>query len=183
MRDKDNLNYKDGDPLQNVFFKNLHELWLNLQKEVYRKWKRMLPFGDYFVDRWEKAHLLGFGEGSSIYDSSLVIGDVKVGENTWIGPFTVLDGSGGLTIGSYCSISSGVQIYTHDTVEWALSGGKSEIMRKPTHIGSRCYIGPNTVIAMGVNIGEGCTIGANSLVLNDLPPDCKASGSPCKLCK
>ena len=33
------------------------------------------------------------------YDSVLVIGDVQVGKNTWIGPFVVLDGSGGLEIG------------------------------------------------------------------------------------
>ena len=45
-----------------------------------------LPLADYFVDRWDKARLLGFGEGSSIYDSSLVIGDVKIGKNAWVGP-------------------------------------------------------------------------------------------------
>ena len=81
-----------------------------LRKEVDKKWKRTLPFGDYFVDRWEKANELGFGKGTSIYDSAIVIGDVKVGENTWIGPNVILDGSGGLQIGSWCSISAGVQI-------------------------------------------------------------------------
>lgn len=77
------------------------------------KFDRGLPFADCFVDRWEKAEALGFGKGTSIYDSSLVLGDVKVGENSWIGPNTVLDGSGGLEIGSNCSISAGVQIYSH----------------------------------------------------------------------
>ncbi len=106
------------------------------------------------VDRWEKARLLGFGEGSSIYDSSLVLGRVKVGSQTWIGPFTVLDGSGGLEIGDHCSISSGVQIYSHDTVERSLSGGEAPIVRAATRIGSNCYIGPNAVIAKGVTIGD-----------------------------
>jgi acetyltransferase-like isoleucine patch superfamily enzyme len=157
------------------------ELWKRLQEQVDARWDRTLPFGDYFVDRWEKAKRLGFGEGTSIYDSSLVLGDVKVGSGSWIGPFTVLDGSGGLSIGDHCSISAGVHIYTHDTVKRALSGGKREIERKPTSVGSRCYLGPHTVVAMGVTIGDGSVIGANSLVLTDIPAGSRAYGNPCKV--
>jgi acetyltransferase-like isoleucine patch superfamily enzyme len=159
----------------------LRGFWSRRSAEVNARWQRSLPFGDYVVDRWEKARLLGFGEGASIYDSALVIGEVKVGEQTWIGPYTVLDGSGGLEIGSFCSISAGVQIYSHDTVAWALSGGHERPERAPTCIRSRCYIGPNTVIAKGVTIGEGCLIGANSLVLNDIPAGSKAFGTPCRV--
>lgn len=161
----------------------LRNFWRSRLIEVKEKWNRYLPFGDYIIDRWEKAKLLGFGEGSSIYDSSLVIGDVIVGNNTWIGPFTVLDGSGGLEIGNNCSISSGVQIYSHDTVQWAISGGIAEIEYAPTKIGSNCYIGPNTIIGKGVIIGDSCIVGANSLVLESLPSNCKAYGSPCRVIK
>jgi len=146
---------------------------------VQQRWQRTLPFADYVVDRWQKAKALGFGEGSSIYDSALVLGDVKVGKNTWIGPFTVLDGSGGLEIGDNCSISAGVQIYTHDTVDWAVSGGQANAVYAPTAIGSNCYIGPNTVVAKGVRIGSGCIVGANSLVLADIEGGSKAFGTPC----
>lgn len=152
-----------------------------LRDRVRSDYRRVLPVGDYFSDRWEKARYLGFGEGTSIYDSSLVIGDVRVGRRTWVGPFTVLDGSGGLEIGDFCSISAGVQIYTHDTVQWALSGGKASPDRAPTRIGSRCYIGPNTIVAKGVTIGDGCLIGANSLVLESIPSGSKAYGTPCKV--
>lgn len=144
---------------------------------------RSLPFNEELFDRWERAKYLGFGEGTSIYDSSIVIGDVKVGENTWIGPFTILDGSGGLKIGSFCSISAGVQIYTHDSVQWAVSSGISDYEYSPTQIGDRCYIGPNTVVAKGVTIGDGCIIGANSLVLDDIPAGSKAYGIPCRVIK
>ncbi|MFM2062302.1 MAG: hypothetical protein RLZZ507_1972 [Cyanobacteriota bacterium] len=171
----------DKQPRQSKIFRHLVALWSLLQADVNQKWQRTLPWADYIVDRWEKARILGFGEGSSIYDSSLVLGDVKVGANTWIGPFTVLDGSGGLEIGSFCSISAGVQIYTHDTVKWAVSGGKASPERAPTKIGDRCYIGPNTIIAKGITIGHGCIIGANSLVLHDVPSQSKAYGTPCKM--
>ena len=52
---------------------------------------------------------------------------VTVGAGTWIGPNTLLDGTGGLSIGASCSISAGVQIYTHDSVMWALSGGTASV--------------------------------------------------------
>ncbi|MBU1962828.1 MAG: acyltransferase [Gammaproteobacteria bacterium] len=149
-------------------------------RSVLQQWNRSLPFADYIVDRWKKAQELGFGEGVSIYDSALVLGDVAVGRNTWIGPFTVLDGSGGLEIGEYCSISAGVQIYTHDTVMWAVSGGVHSPERAPVRIGNRCYIGPNVVISKGVTIGDGCVIGANSFVNQDIPSGMRAWGTPAR---
>lgn len=159
----------------------LKAFWLARRREVQNHFNRTLPFGDYVVDRWEKAKELGFGEGTSIYDSSLILGDVKVGHHTWIGPFTVLDGSGGLSIGSHCSISAGVQIYSHDTVERSLSGGNAPIEFTGTKIGSNCYIGPNVVVGKGVTIGDRVVVGANSLVLTDIPSDSKAFGTPCRV--
>lgn len=165
----------------NELLNELKQLLSSEANKVHGQWNRSLPFADYIVDRWEKASALGFGEGSSIYDSALVIGDVNVGRNCWVGPFVVLDGSGMLKIGDYCSISAGVQIYTHDTVDWAISGGELQAERAEVQIGSRCYIGPNTVVAKGVCIGDGCIIGAGSLVLEDIPAGSKAFGTPCKV--
>jgi hypothetical protein len=88
----------------------LGELYAREERSLRAAHARFVPFADLVCDRWERANLMGFGEGTSIYDSSLVIGDVAVGSRTWIGPFTVLDGSGGLRIGDTCSISAGVQI-------------------------------------------------------------------------
>lgn len=147
--------------------------------EVNSQFRRTLPFGDYVVDRWEKARMLGFGEGTSVYDSAHIFGEVEVGRDCWIGPFTLLDGSGGLAIGNNCSISAGVQIYSHDTVEWAVSGGA--VTRAPTRIGNNCYIGPNAVITKGVEIGDGAIIGANSLVLSSVPAGAKAYGTPARI--
>jgi acetyltransferase-like isoleucine patch superfamily enzyme len=159
----------------------LKRLWVQRNSEVAERWQRSLPLADYIVDRWKKAEALGFGEGSSVYDSVLVFGDVQVGTKTWIGPFVILDGSGGLVIGSNCSVSAGVQIYTHDSVKWATSGGKDPYEYGRTVIGNNCYIGPNTVIAKGVSIGDGCVVGANSLVMHDIPPGSKAYGTPCRV--
>ena len=144
------------------------------------KWQRDLPLDEMLFDRWERAHSLGFGRGASIYHNSYVYGDVSVGEDSWIGPFTILDGSGGLKIGRNCSISAGVHIYTHDTVKWALSGGRADYERAAVTIGDCCFIGPQAVIAKGVRIGSHTVVGANAFVNCDIPEYTIAVGTPCK---
>lgn len=159
---------------------SLRELYQELRRGINERWLRDLPLDEVIFDRWERAKHLGFGEGSSIYHNSYVYGDVKVGKNTWIGPYTLLDGSGGLLIGDYCSISAGVHIYTHDTVKWALSGGQAEYERAPVKIGNCCHIGAQTVIAKGVTIGDHCVIGACSFVNKSIPAYTVSFGVPCK---
>ena len=131
-------------------FTLLNQLKNTFDSEFLKQYNRSLPFADMLFDRWERAKLLGFGEGASIYDSSVVLGNVTVGNNTWIGPNTVVDGSGELSIGNYCSISAGVQIYSHDSVNWAISGGTETYEYEKTQIGNTCYIAPNVIVAKGV---------------------------------
>jgi len=167
--------------IDNQLLKELRQLYKTLVERMKQKWKRDLPLEELLFDRWERAKQLGFGEGTSIYHNSYVYGDVKVGKYTWIGPFTILDGTGGLEIGDYCNISAGVQIYTHDTVKWALSGGKAEYERMPVKIGNCCYIGPLSVITKGVEIGDNSLIGAFSLVNKNIPRNSIALGIPAKV--
>jgi acetyltransferase-like isoleucine patch superfamily enzyme len=157
------------------------KLFTELRNSKKTEFNRVLPISELITDRWEKAKFLNFGDGTSIYDSSYVFGDVRIGENTWVGPFTILDGSGGLVIGSNCSISAGVQIYSHDTVNWATSGGKEPYQYGDTKIGNNCYIGPNVIIAKGVVLGDGCIVGANSFVNKSFPQDSRIAGTPAKI--
>ena len=165
--------------LENLL-KPLQTLYENLRTNVRIRWKRDLPFDELLFDRWERARSLGFGEGTSVYHNSYIYGDVSVGQQTWIGPYTMLEGSGGLRIGNHCSISAGVHIYTHDTVKWAVSGGKAKYEYGPVQIGNCCYIGSQTVIAKGVTIGDHSVIGSCSFVNRDIPPYTIAVGSPCR---
>jgi len=173
--------WKDPWKLEVEGCQSLWSLHASLRARIKEAWNRGVPFADEFTDRWERASFLGFGRGASIYDSSLVLGDVTVGEETWIGPFTVLDGRGGLTIGRHCSISAGVQVYSHDTVKWALTAGKAPEERHHTTIGDCCYIGPMTIVAAGVEVGERSVVGANSFVSRDVDPFSVVAGSPARL--
>jgi len=160
----------------------LFQLYLTLRTEKKKEWNRILPFNELLIDRWEKAKFLKTKKGSSIYDNSYIFGDVKIGEKTWVGPFTILDASGAtINIGNFCSISAGVQIYTHNSVNWALSGGKSKYQTGSVKIGSNCYLGPNSIISMGSVIGNSSIVGAQTLVNGKVPPKSVIFGTPGKI--
>ncbi|RZB31524.1 MAG: hypothetical protein SRB2_04493 [Desulfobacteraceae bacterium Eth-SRB2] len=142
---------------------------------------RSLPFADLMFDRWERARELGFGEGSSVYDSAVIMGNIVVGSYCWIGPSVILDGSGGLTIGNYCTISAGSQIYSHDNIKKTLSSGTEEIERSNVIIGNNVYIGPNSIITRGITIGSMTVIGAFSFVNRDVPGCSIIVGQPAKV--
>ncbi len=159
---------------------SLRDLRQSLRQGMMETWNRSLPFEDELFDRWERARFLGFGQDTSIYPNSYVYGDVRVGHHTWVGPMTLLDGTGGLTIGDYCSISTGVQIYTHETVNWALTGGKAGYDYAPVRIGNCCFIGPLSVIRKGVVIGDHSVVGAHSFVNRSVPPYTVVAGVPAR---
>ena len=153
--------------------------YLRARRALRREQNRTLPFGDYVSDRAEKARYLGFGKGSTIYDGSLVFGHVRVGRDVWVGPFTVLDGSGGLLkIGDHCHVSASAQIYTRDITGHVVHGAPVE--QAAVQIGRRCFIGPNVVITKGVTVGDNVVIEANSLVTGDVGDGCRVSGSPAR---
>lgn len=164
---------------KNLNKNDLLALHSKMRDRTKAKWNRILPFDELLFDRWEKAKYAGAGEGASIYHNCYIYGEVSIGKSTWVGPYTLLDGSGGkLTIGNYCAISSGVQIYTHNTVKWALSGGKAKHEKAYTLIGNCCYIGPYAIVTMGTRIGNNCLIGAHTLVNKSMPNNSIVFGIP-----
>ena len=170
-----------NDAIATTLYGEMVHLHQGLDDAFQTQFKRSLPFADEVFDRWERAKRLGFGEGSSIYDSSYVFGEVKVGKQTWIGPFTIIDGSGGLSIGNHCTISAGAHIYTHDNIAQTLTGGVSSIEREPVEIGDYSYIGPGAIIRKGITIGSHCIIGAGCFVNQNVPSNSVTVGVPGKI--
>ena len=111
-----------------------------------------------------------------------IIGSPTIGEGTWIGAFTLIDGSGGLTIGRGCDISSGVHVYTHASARRCVSGRAfPDVERQPVVIGDRVFIGANAVVNMGVTIGDESVIGAGAVVTKDVPPRSVGAGVPARI--
>lgn len=169
-----------SDDLKDLYNK-LNLLNEGLSDFTYAKYKRVNPFVENLIDWHKKSEKYAGDKSITIYDSATLIGEVEVGSHSWIGPFCMLDGSGGLRIGEFCSISSGVMIYSHDTVKWSLSGGRAEYEYASTSVGDNCFIGTQTIVVKGVHIGASCLVGANSLVNRDLPDRSIAAGVPAKI--
>lgn len=113
-----------------------------------------------------------------------VAGEPEIGEGTWIGAFTLIDGLGGLKIGRGCNVSSGAQILSHSTVRRCVTERKfPDVDCKRTEIGDFVFVGANAVIQMGARIGDHSVIGAGAVVLEDtvVPPYSLVAGVPARI--
>ena len=114
-----------------------------------------------------------------------ITGTPVIGEETWIGGFTLIDGLGGLTIGKGCDISSGAQILSHSTVRRCLSERKEEIEYCETIVEDHVFIGSNAVVLMGCKIGHHSIIAAGAVLLEGtvVPPYSLYAGVPARFIK
>jgi len=109
---------------------------------------------------------------------------ITMGDDVWIGYYTLIDGSGGLEIGNKVSISSGVHIYTHDSSKFRAYDLEKDpingthIKRSPVKIGNNVQIGANSIITKGVTIGNNVIVGALTLVNKDIPDNSFVTGNP-----
>jgi acetyltransferase-like isoleucine patch superfamily enzyme len=160
--------------------RELRELLSRLRRRMKAKFHRHVPTGELLYDRWELAKDYDFGEGTSAYDSCLILGQVTVGRHCWIGPSTILDGQGGLTIGDYVDIGAGAHVYSHNTINRALTGHRAPIFKKATTIGDCCFIAPHSIIAPGTVIGDHSFVAAGSYVEGVFPANSYIAGNPAK---
>jgi acetyltransferase-like isoleucine patch superfamily enzyme len=159
----------------------LKHLLRMLRKRMRARFNRHVSTGELLYDRWELAKDYGFGEGTSVYDSCLILGDVQVGRHCWVGPDSILDGGHApLRIGDYVDVGAGTHIYTHNTIERALSGHKLPLFKKSTSIGSCCFLGPRSIIAPGTLLGDHCFVAAASYVEGVFASHSYIGGNPAR---
>ena len=161
--------------------KELENLLSARRDEMKQKYNRVLPTGELLCNRYQKAEYIKAGNNSSIYDTSVIMGDVEIGENVWVGPYTLIEGiNGNVKIGNFVSINSGVMIFTHDSTKYYISGGIDEFKKGDVTIGSHTVIGSTSIISQGVCIGEHCVVAAGSFVNNDVEDNTIVAGNPAK---
>lgn len=135
----------------------------------------------------ERANLLGLPEGCRVRESAKIIAPEKLvcGDHVWIGENTVLDASGGLTIGSHTTLAVGALVWSHASALANLMldnrSGNPWIVRQPTRIGSGCYIGGPCSIYPGVTIGDRVIVLPMSTVTEDVPDNVMVGGSPARI--
>ena len=166
----------------NEFSDAFDEMMRIRREDMKAAYNRVLPSGELIFNRFDKGRYLKCGEGSSIYDTSVVMGDVEIGDHVWVGPYTLLDGSSGkLVIGDYVSIDSGVMIYTHDSTKNYVSGGVNPFEKGDVIIKGNTVIGSMSMISCGVTIGDHSVVGAHSFVNKDVPDHSIVAGVPAKV--
>jgi acetyltransferase-like isoleucine patch superfamily enzyme len=112
-------------------------------------------------------------------------GYIEIGERSFIGPNTIIQGYGGVFIGNKVRvagnvfISSSNHIFENSNPENFLDEEEGKV----TRINDNTWIGSNVTIVAGVEIGKYCVIGAGSVVTKNIPDYSLALGSPAKVVK
>ena len=109
-------------------------------------------------------------------------GKVKIGNNTFIGPYTVLYGHGNITIGDNCLIAMGCKIVSSNHTVPSKDNviNQQPDVIEPISIGNDVWLGADVKVLAGVNIGDGAVIGAGSVVIKAIQPYSIAVGAPAK---
>lgn len=139
----------------------------------------------------EKTHLsyASIGSGTFIEYGVTITGfgreRVRIGRDSYIGIYCVLDRSGKLNIGDNVGISNSVGIWTHSGAHMCILGinqfRDEEKETKRVNILSNTYIGGNTTIYPGVDIGPYSMVLPNSAVDKKVQAYTLVGGCPIKL--
>jgi acetyltransferase-like isoleucine patch superfamily enzyme len=112
-------------------------------------------------------------------------GFIKLGDNSEVGPYSVLWGAGGITIGNNVHIGAHVSITAHEAEH--IQPDQHDVWKpldfyfEPVVIEDHTLICSGTVIIPGVTIGHHSMIGGGAVVIGDIPPYSLAVGCPARV--
>ena len=150
-----------------------------------RRWITQPVFGERSNGRLLKNTRIS---GASVieHEDRLILGD-----NVYIGPFNLIEASGGVTIGEGVQITSHVAIVTHAShrsqrllgpayVTWPLTPATQRPgwIAGPVDIGAYTFVGPHSLIEANTRIGRGSLVCAGSFVRGEYPDFAILEGRP-----
>ena len=113
------------------------------------------------------------------------MGSIVIGDNSYVGPRSVLFGMGGIRIGSDVMISP---VVTITSVQHPTDNVTVPMYRQPRLYGEvviedDVYIGSNAVVVPGKRIGRGSVVAAGAVVVDDVEPFSVVAGVPARVVK
>lgn len=129
---------------------------------------------------WYRLFGIKIGKGSTIHMFASFYNpkNIKIGNDTIIGEWAVLDGRADLIIGNHVDIASNVMIYNaeHDVHSKDFTKARLEKVVIDDYV----FIGPRAIILPGITLGRGAVVGAGAVVTKDVPPLTIVGGVPAK---
>jgi acetyltransferase-like isoleucine patch superfamily enzyme len=114
---------------------------------------------------------------------------LQLSDHVFIGHFSVLDASGGLSIGEGCQISAFVGIFTHSShcairlygQAYVNTATKAAYFLKPIELGPYSFIGAHCTLLPGTQLGKGSLVFAHSVVKGTFADFAILKGAPAKV--
>lgn len=116
---------------------------------------------------------------------------IEIGDNVFIGHYSILDGTGGLEIGEGAQLAAWIGVYTHSShIAIRLYGrhyqevpeaDKKGYLIAPVSIGRYSFIGAGSIILPGVTIGNGALVSAGSVVKKNVGDFEFVGGNPARV--
>jgi len=118
-----------------------------------------------------------FEEGVALHGFG---GSIEIGDHVFLGPYVVVYGQGGVTIGSDCLIAMHCRILSsnHAIAPFGTPIRTLPDELLPTKIGRDVWLGAGVTVLGGVTLGDGCIVGAGAVVTKDIPAGAIAYGTP-----
>lgn len=130
---------------------------------------------------------LTLGKRTRVYNDVLFqgTGNICIGENTYIGAFSVLGSYDSISIGKNVMIAQSVSIrdHNHGFNDLDIPMRDQGIIKSPIVIEDNVWIGYGVIINKGVTVKNGAILAAGAVITKDVPKNAIVGGVPGKILK
>ena len=127
------------------------------------------------------------GNGTYVSETAIVIGDVTIGDNCYIGHGAILRGDyGRIIIGNGTAVEEGVIVHAPPDQTCKIGNevtfGHGAIIHAEK-VGDSAVIGMGAILSLGSKIGSGAIVAEGAIVRmnQQIPPNVVAAGNPAKV--